>query len=126
MANTKPIDYEELYNLAKIGLSEEQIAVSLGISVSTIARRKRDDDIFADTLKAGKQAGISAVTNSLFESATAEKPNTSAQIFYLKNRGGWRDRTEVDANINGGIEVTHDIDSALQALKDAGVDPSSL
>ena len=126
MANTKPIDYEELYNLAKIGLSEEQIAVSLGISVSTIARRKRDDDTFADTLKAGKQAGISAVTNSLFESATAEKPNTSAQIFYLKNRGGWSDRTEVDANINGGIEVTHDIDAALQALRDAGVDPSSL
>jgi len=126
LANTKPIDYEELYNLAKIGLSEEQIAVSLGISVSTIARRKRDDDTFAETLKAGKQAGISAVTNSLFESATAEKPNTSAQIFFLKNRAQWRDRTEVDANINGGIEVTHDIDSALQALKDAGVDPSSL
>ena len=126
MANTKPIDYEELYNLAKIGLSEEQIAVSLGISVSTIARRKRDDDTFGSTLKAGKQAGISAVTNSLFESATADKPNTSAQIFYLKNRGGWRDRTEVDANISGGIEVTHDIDAALQALRDAGVDPSSL
>jgi len=126
LANTKPIDYEELYNLAKIGLSEEQIAVSLGISVSTIARRKRDDDTFADTLKAGKQAGISAVTNSLFESATADKPNTSAQIFYLKNRGGWRDRTEVDANVSGGIEITHDIDAALQALRDAGVDPSSL
>jgi hypothetical protein len=126
LANTKPIDYEKLYNLAKIGLSEEQIAISLGISVSTIARRKRDDDTFAETLKAGKQAGITSVTNSLFESATADKPNTSAQIFYLKNRGGWRDRTEVDANVSGGIEVTHDIDAALQALKDAGVDPSSL
>ena len=126
MANTKPIDYEKLYNLAKIGLSEEQIAISLGISASTITRRKRDDEQFDRTLKAGKQAGISAVTNSLFESATADKPNTSAQIFYLKNRGGWRDRTEVDANIGGAIEVTHDIDAALQALKDAGVDPSSL
>lgn len=126
MANTKVIDYDKLYNLAKIGLSEEQIAVSLGISVSTIARRKRDDDTFADTLKAGKQAGISAVTNALFESATAEKPNTSAQIFYLKNRAGWRDRTEVDANIYADVTVTHDIDAALQALRDAGVDPSSL
>ena len=126
MANTKPIDYEKLYNLAKIGLSEEQIAISLGISASTITRRKRDDEQFDRTLKAGKQAGISAVTNSLFESATADKPNTSAQIFYLKNRGGWRDRSEVDANVSGGIEVTHDIDAALQALKDAGVDPSSL
>ena len=126
MANKIEIDYEKLYDLAKIGLSEDQIATSLGISLSTVAARKRDDNTFCTTLKAGKQAGITTVTNSLFESATADKPNTSAQIFYLKNRGGWRDRTEVDANVSGGIEVTHDIDSALQALKDAGVDPSSL
>jgi DNA-binding CsgD family transcriptional regulator len=44
LANTIVIDYEKLYDLAKIGLSEEQIAVSLGISVSTIGRRKREDE----------------------------------------------------------------------------------
>lgn len=126
MANTIEIDLEKLYNLAKIGLSEEQIAVSLGISLTTIARRKRDDDTFATTLKAGKQRGIDAVTNSLFESATAEKPNTSAQIFFLKNRAGWRDKTEVDANVSGDITMTHDIESVLQSLKDAGIDPSKL
>ena len=126
MANTIEIDLEKLYNLAKIGLSEEQIAVSLGVSLTTIARRKRDDDTFAKTLKAGKQRGIDAVTNSLFESATAEKPNTSAQIFFLKNRAGWRDKTEVDANVSGDITMTHDIESVLQSLKDAGIDPSKL
>ena len=127
MANTKVIDLEKLYELAKMGLSEEQIGTSLGISVSTIARRKRDDDTFADTLKAGKQAGITAVTNQLFNSATdPDKPNTSAAIFFLKNRAGWRDRQEVDAYLSGSIETTHDIDAALQAIKDAGVDPSSL
>ena len=127
MANTKVIDLEKLYELAKMGLSEEQIGTRLGISVSTIARRKRDDDTFADTLKAGKQAGITAVTNQLFNSATdPDKPNTSAAIFFLKNRAGWRDRQEVDAYLSGSIETTHDIDAALQAIKDAGVDPSSL
>jgi hypothetical protein len=126
LANTIEIDLEKLYNLAKIGLSEEQIAVSLGISLTTIARRKRDDDTFATTLKAGKQRGIDAVTNSLFESATAEKPNTSAQIFFLKNRAGWLDKTEVDANVSGDITMTHDIESVLQSLKDAGIDPSKL
>ena len=126
VANTKDIDYEKLYDLAKIGLSEEQIAVSLGISPSTITRRKRDDAQFDRTLKAGKQAGVSAVTNALFEGATGDKPNTSAQIFFLKNRGGWRDKTEVDANISADVTVTHDIDEAIQALKDAGVDPSAL
>ena len=126
VANTKDIDYEKLYDLAKIGLSEEQIALSLGISVSTIGRRKREDERFSSTLKAGKQRGIDAVTNALFEGATGDKPNTSAQIFFLKNRAGWRDRTEVDANIHADVTVTHDIDAALQALKDAGVDPSKL
>ena len=126
MANTIVIDYDKLYNLAKIGLSEEQIALSLGISVSTIGRRKREDERFSSTLKAGKQRGIDAVTNALFEGATGDKPNVSAQIFFLKNRAGWRDRTEVDANIHADVTVTHDIDAALQALKDAGVDPSKL
>ena len=73
-----------------------------------------------------KNAGIDAVTNALFEGATGDKPNTSAQIFFLKNRAGWRDRTEVDANIHADVTVTHDIEAALQALKDAGVDPASL
>lgn len=126
MANTKVIDYKKLYNLAKIGLSEEQIATSLGISASTVTRRKRDDEQFDRTLKAGKQKGIDAVTNALFEGATGDKPNTSAQIFFLKNRAGWRDKTEVDANLSGDVTVNHDIDAALQSLIDAGIDPAKL
>lgn len=127
MAKTKVIDYEKLYNLARMGLSEEQIATSLGISASTITRRKRDDEQFDRTLKAGKQEGITAVTNQLFNSATdPDKPNTSAAIFFLKNRAGWRDKAEVDANLTGSLAVDHDIDSALKALEDAGIDPSKL
>ena len=126
LANVKEIDLDKLYNLAKIGLSEDQIATSLGVSLSTIARRKRECDIFATTLKAGKQRGIDAVTNALFEGATGDKPNTSAQIFFLKNRAGWRDKTEVDANLSGDVTVNHDIDAALQSLKDAGIDPTKL
>lgn len=127
MAKTKVIDYEKLYNLARMGLSEEQIATSLGISASTITRRKRDDEQFDRTLKAGKQEGITAVTNQLFNSATdPDKPNTSAAIFFLKNRAGWRDKAEVDANLTGSLAVDHDIESALKALEDAGIDPSKL
>lgn len=127
MAKTKVIDYEKLYNLARMGLSEEQIATSLGISASTITRRKRDDEQFDRALKAGRQEGITAVTNQLFNSATdPDKPNTSAAIFFLKNRAGWRDKAEVDANLTGSLAVDHDIDSALKALEDAGIDPSKL
>jgi len=129
LANHKVIDYEQVRNLASIGLTDEQIGVSIGVSRSTITRRKREDDAFDAAIREGKQAGLTAVTNSLFNAATDDtKPNMSAAIFYLKNRGqgAWRDKSEVDANVSGGIEVTHDIDAALQALKDAGVDPSTL
>tara|TARA_X000001382_G_scaffold40906_1_gene27405 strand:- start:141 stop:521 length:381 start_codon:yes stop_codon:yes gene_type:complete len=126
MSNVKEIDLNKVYELAKIGLSEEQIGVSLGISRSTISRRKRDDDTFATALKEGKQAGVTTVTNALFESATAEKPNTSAQIFFLKNRGGWRDKMELDQQLSADITLDIDIEQALEALRDAGIEPDNL
>ena len=126
MSNVKEIDLNKVYELAKIGLSEEQIGVSLGISRSTISRRKRDDDTFATALKEGKQAGVTTVTNALFESATAEKPNTSAQIFFLKNRGGWRDKMELDQQLSADITLDIDIEQALESLRDAGIEPDNL
>ena len=127
MAKTKVIDYEKVKELASIGLTEEQIATSIGVSRSTISRRKRDDDTFNTAIREGKQIGLTTVTNSLYNAATdPTKPNMSAAIFYLKNRGGgaWRDK--VDASVQGDITVNHDIDAALQALKEANVDTSKL
>ena len=129
VANTKEIDYEKVRKLASIGLTDEQIAVSIGVSRSTITRRKREDGAFEAAIRDGKQAGLTKVVSSLFNAATdASKPNMSAAIFYLKNRSGgtWRDKQEIDANLSGSVVIDHDIDAALQALKDAGVDPASL
>ncbi|QDP52878.1 MAG: hypothetical protein Unbinned4512contig1001_16 [Prokaryotic dsDNA virus sp.] len=126
MAEKKEINLEKVEKLAAIGLSEQQIAESLGISRSTITRRKRDDDAFAAALRAGKAAGIAAVTNALFEAATGEKPNTSAQIFYLKNRAGWKDKQDIDANLTGDVTLNHDVEAAMQAVRDAGLDPLKL
>ena len=126
MSNKKQVDYDQLFNLAKIGLTEEQIGVSLGISVATIGRRKKDDDRFADALKAGKQAGVTTVTNALYEGATGDKPSTSAQIFFLKNRAGWRDRAEIDANMSGNVVLEHDVNAALDTLREAGIDPEKI
>ena len=125
MAHNKDIDLEELYDLAKIGLTEEQIATSLGVHQSTMTRRKKEDTDFAEALKAGKQAGITAGTNSLFTGATSEaKPSTAAQIFFLKNRARWTDRIETEHTGSVGLDVQ--LDAAIAALKDAGIDPSKL
>jgi len=112
MANRKEIDLDELYKLGRMGLSEEQIATSLGISVDTMGRRKKDDPPFAETLKAAKQAGITALANALFDGATNEaKPSTSAQIFSLKNRARWTDRIETEQAGSVGFDVQ--LDAAL-------------
>ena len=78
-----------------------------------------------DRLKAGQQAGITAVTSALFTGATnADKPSTAAQIFFLKNRARWTDKQEMD--ISGGIGVEVQLDAAIDALTQAGIDPSKL
>jgi len=129
LAKTKELDYEKVKHLASIGLTDEQIATSIGVSRSTITRRKRDDAAFDAAITDGKQMGLTSVVSSLFNAATdASKPNMSAAIFYLKNRSGgtWRDKQEVDANLSGSVVVDHDIELALASLVEAGVDPSKL
>jgi transcriptional regulator with XRE-family HTH domain len=81
-------------NAASRGLSEQQIASTLGISMSTITRRKRDTEHFDHAIKKGRDKGIAAVTNALFKKATTG--DNVAMIFFLKNRDpdNWRDRVE--------------------------------
>lgn len=123
MANEKEVSLDELYRLAMIGLTEAQIAASLGISTPTFERRKKDDEQFLRTLKEGKAAGIGKVTNALFKGAV-DGDKTAAQIFFLKNRAKWSDRQEVEHSGAVGLEVQ--LDAAIEALKDAGIDPSKL
>lgn len=127
MANRIDIDVERVEKLAAQGLSEQQIADCLGISRSTIDRRKRDDDTFVAALKRGKHKGIENVTNALYEAATAgNKPNVSAMIFYLKNRAGWRDRQDISAEVHADVHIDVDVEAALESLRAAGIDPLKL
>lgn len=57
----KEFDLAEVERLASLGLTREQIAASLGASVSTIYGRLRDDEEFADAVKRGEAQGIGAV-----------------------------------------------------------------
>ena len=125
MTDRKETDLDELSKLSRMGLREEQIAISLGTRADTMGRREKGDPAFAETLKAVKQAGITAVTNALFTGATNEaKPSTSAQIFFLKNRARWTDRIETEHTGSVGFDVQ--LDSALSTLKEASIDPASL
>ncbi len=89
---TKPkiqIDLKQVESLAANGLTQEQIAAALGISESTLTKRKKENTDFADAIKRGKAKGIALVTNKLMESIKGG--NMTAMIFFLKTQAGWKE-----------------------------------
>lgn len=98
------------------GLIDKQIYKNMGISRTTFYKWKSENSEFADLLKRGKEIADREVENALFKSATGfvgpdEKyypPNTTAQIFWLKNRkhDEWRDKRETDVNVSTPVSET--------------------
>tara|TARA_R110001583_G_scaffold1295_3_gene10616 strand:- start:200 stop:688 length:489 start_codon:yes stop_codon:yes gene_type:complete len=99
------------------GLTKEQCAAALGISVSTFQLYQAENSEFSEAIKRGEALGIEEVTNALFENATLERDNT-AIIFYLKNRAGWVDKKEVATTVEQKhvIDITRISDEQLSAL----------
>lgn len=115
---------------ARDGLTDEQIALKMGINVATLYRYKQSYCEICDALKKGKEIVDIQVENALFKRAmgyeyeetkiiisekdgrrveTVKKqmpPDTTAQIFWLKNRKPekWRDRVEVQNNDNDQVK----------------------
>lgn len=79
---------------AREGLINEQIAHNMGISRDTLNVWRKKHQVIADALKSGKEVIDFAVENALLKKALAG--DTTAQIFWLKNRKPkqWRDRPE--------------------------------
>ena len=103
MAKKKEIDLGRVEDLAAQGLTYEQIADALGISVRTLDGRRSESADFADAIKRGRAKGIEVVTNKLFEQC--REGNTTAIIFFLKARAGWSDKVVVD-NISSDGSMT--------------------
>ncbi len=82
--------------LAAGGRTEKQIAISLGFCNDTLIEKKKKYPEFSEAIKKGKAKAISVVENMLFEEAS--DGNTTAMIFFLKNRNHeyWKDRHEVE------------------------------
>ena len=86
---------EKTKRLASQGLTKQQIATCLGISISTLKNKQNSNVTFLAAIKEGQAEGIEQVTNHLFEQS--KKGNVTASIFYLKNRAPdeWHDRKEL-------------------------------
>lgn len=114
---------------ARDGLTMEQIAHNIGIVKSTLYKWIEKSKDFSDALKVSRDSADRQVENALFNNAlgfkyieqqltdTGEvvdvekyaKPNTTAQIFWLKNRKAevWREKQNIEHA--GGIDQKVDL-----------------
>lgn len=122
---------------ARNGLTDEQIAHNMGITTSTLYDWKNKYTDISESLKRGKEVVDILVENALLKRALGYKyketktieskkdgmrtevtikevvPDTTAQIFWLKNRKPqeWRDKRELYNNID------FESDNFIEALK---------
>ena len=121
-------EYIELaYNYALLGAIDKDLARMFDVSETTINAWKKEHEEFSEALKKGKYEADAQVARSLFKRAmgytykelkeeesehgikntvtTKEvAPDTTAQIFWLKNRqpAMWRDKQEIDNTSSDG------------------------
>jgi len=118
--------------MAELGATDREIAEALGIKEPTIHYWRAKHVEFAEALRVGKAPCDDRVEASLYHKATGytftgEKifqfqgeivrtqtiehvpPDTTAAIFWLKNRRKelWRDRHEVERTDNVNVTITH-------------------
>lgn len=137
----RPTDYRKEYaesarKLAALGATDAEIADFYDVDVRTIYRWKNVHDEFCQALKAGKEQADDRVERALFHRAVGYEqeavkifmpagaespvyakyveriaPDTTAAIFWLKNRrkDEWRDKHEFEHT--GGLTVTLESDA---------------
>lgn len=121
---------------ARDGLTQQQIANNMGIGLTTLKEWRKKEPTIEATLKKGKEVIDFEVENALlkralgyeYEEETYENgiltkkvkkqvpPDTTAQIFWLKNRQvkKWRDKVEIADN-----DAIKKLDELLEAQRNA-------
>lgn len=96
---------EQIEALAMFGLTDDEIAVVLGVCRKTLFKWRKQDARLEEALQKGKSKADLSVVKSLYERATGGG-DTTAAIFWLKNRqpDRWRDRRDFEHT--GELKVT--------------------
>ena len=120
---------------AREGLTDEQLAQKMQINPATLYDWKKKYPKISEALKKGKEVVDTQVENALLKRALGYDyqeerversgkdgvrvtqtikhvpPDTTAQIFWLKNRrpDRWRDRPEPASDDRGGVQIIDDL-----------------
>lgn len=105
---------------ARDGLTDEQIAHNMGISAKTLYNWKEKHLQILHALKRSKDVADRQVENALFENAI--NGNTTAQIFWLKNRkpDKWRDKQDYEDRT-----AIDKLDEILKGMHDNAAKPKT-
>lgn len=118
----RPEEFDEQYideavKLIKMGLVDSEICEKLGIHITTYWRWRQAYPELSKAVKAAKDIVDDRVEEAMMK--TAREGNTTAQIFWLKNRrpADWRDRKETELILPmGEASEAGEIDVRTQAL----------
>lgn len=114
MAKTTYKDWEAeekillLQGWARNGLTNEQIASNMDISTVTLWEWRKKSPKISNALKIGKDEADIQVENALYKAAL--KGNTTAMIFWLKNRRSkeWRDKIQQEITTESAVKLVID------------------
>ncbi len=148
-AGGRPSSYKKEYaeqakNLCLLGATDEFMANFFGVAVSTLNNWKLNHPEFLESLKAGKEFADAHVAQSLYKRATGYvtketkiasfegritdtldvdkhyPPDTTAAIFWLKNRRPdlWRDKPDNEQQQD--VQIQKVVVEVVNASKDNG------
>ncbi len=114
MAKTTYKDWEAeekillLQGWARNGLTNEQIASNMDIVVSTLWEWRKKSPKISNALKIGKDEADIQIENALYKAAL--EGNTTAMIFWLKNRRSkeWRDKIQQEITTESAVKLVID------------------
>lgn len=135
---------EQAYKLCLLGATDKQLADFFQVDEVTINRWKESQPEFCKSLKRGKEEADAVIAHSLYHRAKGYEhpedkifnddgqamvvptikhypPDTTACIFWLKNRqrDKWRDKVETEhsGEVNSNVSVTFNIPRPKSDLK---------
>lgn len=98
-----PARIKEIENLAKLGLTEQQIFDAIGISRATFYKRKKEQPQLKILLARARASGV--VSAAMVIRKKIEKGDLRAAMFFLKNRAGWNDKPKPQEESNSTEDV---------------------
>ena len=96
----KDINLEIVMKCAALGMTQAETASYVGLCAASFSSRMTKDPALREAWEMGKSQGVFKAASVLSEMVEEKVPQ--AVFFFLKCKGGWSEKNEV--NVNGSIE----------------------